>query len=67
MHGYTKIANVDNQFEAQIIDAILEERQIPHLLKSYYDSAYDGIYQGQKGWGALYAPAEFARGNRGRL
>ena len=60
MQGYSKIAGVDNQFEAQILEAVLAERNIPHLLKSYYDSAYDGLFQGQKGWGAVYAPEQFA-------
>lgn len=57
MEEYTKIAAVDNQFEAQILEAVLTDRGIPFLLKSYYDSAYDGLFQGQKGWGAVYAPA----------
>jgi hypothetical protein len=56
MEEYTKIAAVDNQFEAQILEEVLKERGIPFLLKSYYDSAYDGLFQGQKGWGAVYAP-----------
>jgi len=60
MEGYNKIAAVDNQFEAQVLEAVLKERDIPFLLKSYYDSAYDGLFQGQKGWGAVYAPAEHA-------
>jgi len=58
MNGCTKIAVIDNLFEAQILDAVLLERQIPHLLKSYYDSAYDGLFQSQKGWGAVFAPQE---------
>lgn len=56
MEGYEKIAVVDNQFEAQLLTEILTERRIPHVLKSYYDAAYDGLFQTQKGWGAIYAP-----------
>lgn len=59
MEGYEKIAVVDNQFEAQLLAEILAERQIPHVLKSYYDAAYDGLFQTQKGWGAVYAPAQY--------
>ncbi len=58
MDGYEKIAVVDNQFEAQLLAEILVERRIPHTLKSYYDAAYDGLFQMQKGWGAVYAPPE---------
>lgn len=58
MDRYTKIAAVDSVFEAQLLGDILTDRGIPHLMKSYYDSAYDGIFQGQKGWGAVFAPVE---------
>ena len=56
---FAKIAILENEVEAQIVDSILTERRIPHFLRSYYDAAYDGIYQMQKGWGALYAPEEW--------
>lgn len=59
MEGYEKIAVVDNQFEAQLLAEILAERRIPHVLKSYYDAAYDGLFQTQKGWGAVYAPPQY--------
>ncbi|HWQ62589.1 MAG TPA: hypothetical protein VN521_09775 [Negativicutes bacterium] len=59
MEGYVKIAVVDNQFEAHLLAEILAERNIPHTLKSYYDAAYDGLFQMQKGWGAVYAPPEY--------
>ncbi len=55
MEGYVKVAVIDNQFEAQLLAAILAERDIPHIIKSYYDVAYDGLFQMQKGWGAVYA------------
>ena len=35
------------------------ERDIPHRIKSYHDSAYDGIYQAQKGWGVVEAPLSY--------
>ncbi len=58
MEGYVKVAVVENQFEAHLLAEILAERRIPHTLKSYYDAAYDGLFQAQKGWGAVYAPPE---------
>ena len=54
-----KIAVIDNEVQAQLISSVLEERSIPHLIKSYHDSAYDGLFQGQKGWGHIEAPAQF--------
>ena len=56
MEGYVKVAVLDNQFEAQILADILTERRVPHLIRSYYDAAYDGLFQAQKGWGAVFAP-----------
>jgi hypothetical protein len=60
MQGFIRVAGLENTFEAQILGAILTERQIPHSIRSYYDTAYDGLFQGQKGWGAVFAPAEYA-------
>ena len=59
MNELVKVAELENEFEAQILAGVLTERNIPHLLKSYYDSAYDGLFQGQKGWGAVLAPEDF--------
>jgi len=59
MEEFKKIIVLNNAFEAQLLDSILNERQIPHRLRSYYDSAYDGIFQTQKGWGRLDAPLEY--------
>ncbi len=53
-----KIAMLDNEIEAQIIDAALEERGIPHRIKSYHDSALDGLFQFIQGWGHIEAPVE---------
>jgi hypothetical protein len=54
---YTKVDILENEIEAQLLDSILNERGIPHHIRSYHDTAYDGIYQAQKGWGQISAPA----------
>jgi len=60
MSGETvKVATIENEIEAGLLGSVLVERSIPHTLRSYRDSAYDGIYQVQKGWGAVYAPADY--------
>ena len=53
---FIKIVVLENAVEAQLISSILGQRDIPHRLRSYYDTAYDGLYQVQKGWGKVYAP-----------
>ena len=59
MDGYEKIVVLDNEIEAQLMDSILTERNIPHRMRSYHDSAYDGIFQAQKGWGHIEAPLRY--------
>jgi hypothetical protein len=55
-----KIAVLDSLVEARALEAALREQGIPHLLKSYHDSAYDGLFQGAMGWGHVAAPEEHA-------
>jgi len=60
MSSQVKILMFKNQIEAMLLDEILTEKQIPHLIRSYHDSAYDGLWQLQTGWGHIEAPEEFA-------
>ncbi len=59
MEDYIKIAVLENEIEALLLDSILTERDIPHLMRSYHDTAYDGLFQTQKGWGYVGAPESF--------
>ena len=59
MEDYVKVAVLDNEIEAQLLDSILEERDLPHLMVSYHDTAYVGLFQTQKGWGHVSAPTPF--------
>lgn len=55
-----KILMFKNEIEAMLLDEILTEKQIPHLIRSYHDSAYDGLWQTQSGWGHVEAPTEYS-------
>jgi len=55
-----KILMFKNEIESMLLDEILTEKKIPHLIRSYHDSAYDGLWQSQSGWGHIEAPNEFA-------
>ncbi len=61
MDKFIKIIVLENTLEAQLIDSILNEKNIPHRIRTFYDTAYDGLFQIQKGWGGgeLYAPSVF--------
>lgn len=56
---FIRISCLDNQIEAQLVASILTEQGIPHLVRSFHDTAYDGLYQLQKGWGELSAPPAY--------
>lgn len=56
---FVKIVSLDNVIEAQLMDSVLNEQAIPHMLRSYHDTAYDGLFQVQKGWGEVRAPEAF--------
>lgn len=56
---FVKVAVLENQIEAQLLESMLDQSDIPHRLRSFHDTAYDGLFQVQKGWGELYAPRRF--------
>jgi hypothetical protein len=60
MNKPVKILMFKNEIEAMLLDEILAEKQIPHLIRSYHDSAYDGLWQTQSGWGHIEAPEEYS-------
>jgi hypothetical protein len=55
MDKLEKIAVLDNEVQAELMDSVLSERGIPHIMRSYHDSALDGIYQAREGWGHIEA------------
>ncbi len=59
MDEFKRILVLENEIEARLLESVLKERNIPHRIRSYHDSAYDGIFQAQKGWGVVLAPSEY--------
>jgi hypothetical protein len=55
---FKKITVAENRFEADLINQTLEAEGIPCLIRSYHDTAYDGIFIPQKGWAAVMVPEE---------
>ena len=58
MDAFIKITGLENIVEAQLMESILKEKGIPHRMRSFHDTAYDGLFQFQKGWGEIFAPPE---------
>jgi hypothetical protein len=59
MSRWVKIGVVDHRFEGDRVAQALKEAEIPFVLKSFMDTAYDGLYVLQKGWGAVLVPEEY--------
>jgi hypothetical protein len=55
---FIKIAVLENAIEAQLLSSVLSQYEIPHRLRSYHDTAYDGLFQLQKGWGEICGPED---------
>jgi len=58
MKPTVRILTLKNEIEASLLDEILNERGIPHILRSLHDNAYDGMWQSQTCWGFLDAEEE---------
>jgi type III secretory pathway lipoprotein EscJ len=43
----------ENEAEANVIKSVLEEHGIYAEIKSFHDTAYDGLFQSHYGWGLI--------------
>ncbi|MFO7815192.1 MAG: hypothetical protein R6V14_05600 [Halanaerobiales bacterium] len=59
MSEFKQIVVLDNEIEANIMEDILKEREIPHLIKSYHVPGYDGVFQFHMGWGHVESEEEY--------
>ncbi len=48
-----------NRFEADLLTDALEREGIPVFVRSFEETAYDGLFVPQKGWGQILVPAEY--------
>ncbi len=56
---WIKAGVVENRFEGDRISQSLQEAGIPFLVKSFLDTAYNGLYVPQKGWGMVLVPETY--------
>jgi len=50
-----KILTLNSEIESLRIKDILDSNEIPHIIRSFHDSVYDGLFQSQYSWGVLEA------------
>jgi hypothetical protein len=48
-----KLIKPENEAEANVIKSILAENGIYAEIQSFRDTAYDGLFQSQYGWGVI--------------
>lgn len=49
---------IESEIEKTFLEEVLKDHDIPHVFISYHDSAFDGLYQMQHGWGHVEVPKE---------
>ena len=59
MKEFEKLAVLENEIESLRLASELDARMIPYAMRSYRDTAYDGLFQLSAGWGHVEAPAEY--------
>ena len=53
-HGQlVRIACIQNQFEAELLDQALRDKRIWFVIEEHRDSAYSDLFVFQRGWGRL--------------
>ena len=54
-----RIHTVENRFEADLLMQALREEYIPAMLRTFEETAYDGLFVTQMGWGAILVPEDY--------
>ena len=54
-----RIHTVENRFEADLLMQALNEECIPTMLRRFEETAYDGLFVTQMGWGAILVPGDY--------
>jgi len=56
---WVKAGIVENRFEGDRISQCLQEAEVPFMVKTFQDTAYNGLYILQKGWAMVLVPDTF--------
>ncbi len=51
---YTKLRTVQNRFEAELLSEALAHTGVDFYLRTFEDTAYDGLFVAQEGWGVIW-------------
>ena len=53
------IYTLANRFEADLLMDALHREGVPAILRSFEETAYDGLFVPQRGWGQILVPKEY--------
>jgi hypothetical protein len=56
--SYEKLRTVQNRFEGELLAAALERGGVDFFLRTFEDTAYDGLFVTQEGWGVIWVAPE---------
>ncbi len=56
---FVTVHTLANRFESDVLTQALEQENIPVLLRGFEETAYDGLFVKQRGWGWLQVPEDF--------
>jgi hypothetical protein len=56
--SYEKLRTVQNRFEAELLTGALERSGVDFFLRTFEDTAYDGLFVAQEGWGIIWVAPE---------
>jgi len=59
METYEKILDLNNEFEAGLMEEVLTDKKIPFGIVPSGDSALGGVWELENGWGYVEAPQEY--------
>ncbi|MGD8434604.1 MAG: hypothetical protein PVI73_10865, partial [Syntrophobacterales bacterium] len=54
-----RVHTVENRFEADLLIQSLRQEHIPAMLRRFEETAYDGLFVTQMGWGAILVPGDY--------
>lgn len=58
LYNFSRVCVLENRFEADVIKDALEKEGIIFIVKEFKDTAYDGLFITQLGWGEVMVPDE---------
>ncbi len=52
-HALVKVYQLEDAVHANFVETMLKEEGIPFFIRTYKDTAYDGIFTASNGWGEV--------------